>query len=163
LGTVSRSECPVNPPADGRAFEEKPAFRKAVGVATVINAPPDRVWSLLTQAAGIPRWTSTVSHISGRIALGETLAITVPMSKRVFTVMVDVFEPAKRLVWSDGNAVLRGVRTYALAPRAGGGTSFSLVEVFTGLLLPLIAPSLPDFKPMFEQYAADLKTKAEQA
>jgi hypothetical protein len=34
-------------------------------------------------------------------------------------------------------------------------------EVFTGIMLPMIKGSLPDFGPAFETYAADLKRAAE--
>jgi hypothetical protein len=37
-----------------------------------------------------------------------------------------------------------------------------MVEVFKGVMLPMIKGSLPDFKPNFEQYALDLKTAAEK-
>lgn len=32
-----------------------------------------------------------------------------------------------------------------------------MTEVFSGLMLPLIASSLPDFAPAFEAYARDLE------
>ena len=48
------------------------------------------------------------------------------------------------MVWSDGNAVFRGVRTCTLTPTGGGATAFSMEEVFTGVMLPLIGLSLPD-------------------
>jgi hypothetical protein len=34
--------------------------------------------------------------------------------------------------------------------------------VFSGLMLPMIAGSLPDFGPSFETYVADLKREAER-
>jgi hypothetical protein len=37
-----------------------------------------------------------------------------------------------------------------------------MAEVFSGIMLPMIAGSLPDFGPVFEQYASDLKRGAEQ-
>jgi hypothetical protein len=40
-------------------------------------------------------------------------------------------------------------------------TLFEMTEVFSGVMLPLIAGRLPDFRPIFERYAADLKTAAE--
>lgn len=43
----------------------------------------------------------------------------------------------------------------------GRVTEFEMSEVFTGLMLPMIAGSLPDFVPVFDQYAADLKRAAE--
>ena len=36
-----------------------------------------------------------------------------------------------------------------------------MVEVFSGVMLPMIKGSLPDFGPVFERYALDLKKAAE--
>lgn len=148
---------------NGRATESKSGFRRAVSVALTINAAPERVWELLTNAADIPRWNSTVSSVVGQVAVGQRLALKVPISKRTFNVTVDTFDAPHRLVWSDGNAIFRGVRTYTLEPRGADTTLFRMEEVFTGLMLPLIARSLPDFKPVFERYASDLKREAERA
>ncbi len=146
----------------GIAEESVSTFRRVVKVSTVVDAPPERVWALLTDAPAMARWNSTVTSVEGRIAAGQRVQIKVPVSDRVFKVMVDTCEPPRRLVWSDGNVVFRGVRAYTLKPQAGGRTHFEMEEVFTGFLLPLIARSLPDFKPIFEQYAADLKKEAER-
>jgi len=35
-------------------------------------------------------------------------------------------------------------------------------ERFSGLLLPLVTRSMPDFGPVFERYASDLKHEAER-
>jgi hypothetical protein len=37
-----------------------------------------------------------------------------------------------------------------------------MTEVFSGPMLPMIAGRLPDFGPIFERYAADLKAEAER-
>lgn len=81
---------------------------------------------------------------------------------RVFKPTVTELVRAKRMVWSDGMApMFKGVRTFSLEERADGSTDFAMVEVFAGVMLPLIKGSLPDFGPPFEQYAADLKRAAE--
>jgi hypothetical protein len=54
-------------------------------------------------------------------------------------------------------------RTYRLTAEPHGSTQFAIDEVFQGLLLPLIAKSLPDFGVMFERTASDLKAAAEAA
>jgi hypothetical protein len=129
-----------------------------------IRASPDRVWSLLTDAAGFPRWNSTVTRIGGAISLGEKLEIQVPAAPgRTFKPRVTALEPGARMVWSDGAApMFKGVRTFTVAAAGGGGTAFSMEEAFSGVMLPLIAGSLPDFGPIFETYAADLKREAER-
>jgi hypothetical protein len=66
------------------------------------------------------------------------------------------------MVWSDGNAMIKGVRTYTMQPKPDGTTDFTMAEVYTGLMLPMIAASLPDFGPVFEQYLSDLKREAER-
>ncbi len=102
------------------AVKTKSTFRQSVRVDVDITATPEKIWSLLTNVAETPRWNSTITQIDGRVALGEQLKIKVPISTRTFSVKVDIVEPYTRLVWSDGNAVFRGVRTYTLTPKGGG-------------------------------------------
>jgi hypothetical protein len=59
--------------------------------------------------------------------------------------------------------MFQGTRTFTLTPEGDGATRFAMVEVFRGLMLPMIKGSLPDFGPPFEQYAADLKREAESS
>ena len=67
------------------------------------------------------------------------------------------------MVWRDGAApMFQGVRTYVLKPKSDGSTDFLMQEMFSGLMLPMIVKSLPDFGPTFETYAQDLKREAER-
>ena len=59
--------------------------------------------------------------------------------------------------------VFKGVRTFVLTPRNDGSTDFVMEERFSGVNLPLVKGSMPDFGPVFERYASDLKREAEQA
>lgn len=54
------------------------------------------------------------------------------------------------------------MRTFELRPCDDGSTDFAMEERFSGLILPLIRGSLPDFGPIFERYAIDLKREAER-
>jgi hypothetical protein len=58
--------------------------------------------------------------------------------------------------------MFKGVRTFELKRRGDGTTDFAMQERFSGLMLPMIKGSLPDFGPVFERYATDLKTEAER-
>jgi hypothetical protein len=53
--------------------------------------------------------------------------------------------------------------TFVLKSRNDGSTEFVMEERFSGLLLPLVKGSMPDFGPVFERYASDLKREAERA
>lgn len=137
-------------------------FQMSYTVTREIHAPPERVWALLTDAARFPSWNTTVSSITGPIALGTKLAIQVPVAPgRTFTPKVTAFDLNRRMEWSDGMApMFRGVRTFTLTPTATG-TRFEMTETFSGILLPMIKGSLPDFRPVFDTYAADLSRAAE--
>lgn len=145
-----------------KAAVQKSMFRMTTSVEAEIAAPPAKVWPLLTDAMRFPAWNSTVTSIEGPIVLGQKLKIRVPTSPRTFTPTVVEFEPERRMVWRDGFApMFTGTRTYSLTASPGGGTHFAMDEIFSGIMLPLIASSLPDFVPIFAQYAADLKRAAE--
>lgn len=151
-------------PLTGRASKTKSTFRLSCGVAVNIRASPSRVWALLTNAADFPRWNSTVKGIVGHIAAGQKITLRVPYSDRDFNLTVSEFVPDKRMVWRDGAApMFTGVRTYTLTAKGDGSTDFAMEEVFSGLMLPMIAGSLPDFGPPFEKYAEDLKREAERS
>lgn len=133
------------------------------GISAHVRAPVERVWALLTKAAEFPRWNTTVRSIEGEIAPGGKITVRVPSSDRAFSLVVSQFEPTKRMVWSSGGApMFKAVRTFTLVPLSDGTTEFSMVEVLSGLMLPLIKGSLPDFGPMFERYAIDLQRAAEK-
>lgn len=139
------------------------AFRRTVTVTVDVAAGAERVWQLLTDADGFPRWNSTVTEIVGPIAKGTKLAIRVPISKRTFTPTVAELEPPRRMVWRDGaKPMFQGVRTFELAPQSDGSTRFTMTETFSGVMMPLIGRTLPDFVPVFDRYAADLKAEAER-
>jgi hypothetical protein len=148
---------------NGKAEKKSSTFRMECAVAVNVRAEPAAIWALLTNAAEFPKWNSTVTSIEGEIALGNKLALRVPVAPgRVFKPKVTELETERRMVWSDGAApMFKGVRTFTLAPKGDGTTDFSMVEVFSGVMLPLIKGSLPDFGPPFEQYATDLKRAAE--
>ena len=149
---------------NGRASKSKSTFRLECAVGINIKASASRIWSILTNAQDFPRWNSTVKSIEGKIAAGETIKLYATVApQRAFKLTVSEFVPNQRMVWSDGNFIFRGVRTYSLTPKSDGSTDFTMVEVFSGAMLPMIVGSLPDFAPEFDKYAADLKREAEKA
>jgi hypothetical protein len=136
---------------------------KSYDASAVINAAPDTIWAILTDAAGYQSWDSGVVRIEGRIAPGEKIKVYSEVNPgRAFPVRVDEFRPAERMRWTGGAplGLFRGVRTFTLAPE-GSATRFTMREEYTGPLLPLIWRTIPDLGPSFEQFAAGLKARAE--
>ena len=143
---------------DGKAITTKTTFSRETSVSTAINADPSIVWALLTRAADIPRWNSTVTSIKGEIREGETIELKSTLDeKRTFKLKVKEFVPNKRLVWGDA----QGSRVYTLDKGSGNSLLFTMTEKIGGPLFPLFSRFIPSFDESFERYAADLKKEAE--
>jgi hypothetical protein len=138
-------------------------FFMMCGVTLNIHAPAERIWGLLTDAKGFPRWNSTVTAVDGQIREGERLRVNVPGTNRTFTPRVSGVVANERMTWTGGfSPVFKGVRTFELMRCQDGSVDFAMTERFSGLMLPLARRSMPDFGPVFERYADDLKREAER-
>ena len=139
-------------------------FSLTCRVENSIDARPERIWNLLTDAKDFARWNSTVAGIDGRITEGERIRIHVPGSSRTPTLRISGVVPPTRMTWTGGIVpIMRAVRVFELTSRNGDSTLFTMEERLSGLLLPLVRRSLPDFGPIFGIFASDLKREAERA
>ena len=143
---------------DDKATTTKKIFSRETSVSTTINADPSIVWALLTRAADIPRWNSTVTSIKGEIKEGKTIELKSTLDeKRTFKLKVKEFVPNKRLVWGDA----QGSRVYTIDKGLGNSVLFTMSEKIGGPLFPLFSRFIPSFDESFERYVADLKREAE--
>jgi hypothetical protein len=137
---------------------------RAYEATATINAPPERIWAILTDGQAYPDWDSGVERVEGRIAPDETITVYSKVSPgRAFPVKVTDVVPNQQMRWSGGMplGLFRGVRTFRLTPAGDGATRFHVREEYTGPLLPVIWRSMPDLGPSFTQFANGLKARAE--
>jgi hypothetical protein len=137
---------------------------KQFSASTTINASPEKIWSIITDGPHYPEWDPSAIRIEGTIAAGEKLkAFTKLSPNRAFPVKVTEFTPGRKMTWVGGMplGLFKGVRTFALTPTGNGTVDFSLDEVFSGPLLPLIGRTIPDMSKTFEDFCAGLKARAE--
>ena len=131
---------------------------------SLIEANPDTIWAILTDAPNLSRWDSGVERVEGRIAPGETIKVFSKVSPgRAFPVKVTDFTPGRTMRWSGGMplGLFKGERTFSLTQQDSRTTRFTMREEYTGLMLPLIWGSIPDLAPSFQQFATGLKAQAE--
>jgi hypothetical protein len=147
---------------DAQFTRKNGVFTMTCAVKVRIQASAQIVWGLLTDAPGFPRWNSTFTRIEGDIREGARLRLHVPGTNRTFTPTVSGVVPTRRMIWSDGlDAIFKGVRVFTLEPRNDGSTDFAMEEHFSGLVFVLTKGLMPDFRPIFETYANDLKRESE--
>ena len=158
----ARPEAPPKRP-NGLASERTDGtYRVTYAVSSVVAAPIARVWALLVDVGGWPRWHRGVSAVAGRVDVGDRIHVTVS-TPPVYTVAprVVTLDPPHRMVWRDGFApLIGGTRTFELAAE-GARTRFEMTETLHGISLPLVRPVLPDLRQAFDLFAADLRAEAE--
>jgi len=143
--------------------QAKDSFSMKCRVEAKIHTKAEVIWALLTDAKGFSHWNSTVSSIDGHIREGERIRIHVPGTRRTFTPRISDVEVNKHMTWSDGIApIFKGIRTFEIRQCDTGLTEFIMEEKFSGFVFAIIKNRLPDFKPIFETYARDLKNEAER-
>ena len=134
-------------------------------VSRTIAADQEKVWALLADASSWTEWNPTIVSLEGTIAVGNKVKLVSTVNpKRAFKLTVTELNQPRSMTWADGIplGLFKGVRTYRLSP-ADGGTVFTMEEVYSGLLEPLISKSIPDMTQSFEDFADGLKRAAESA
>lgn len=128
-----------------------------------IDASPERIWAMLTNASTYGAWNRAVVSIEGTIATGNTISlVSTANPKRTFKLRVAEMAAPNRMVWSDGMplGLFKGERTYRVEPREGV-THFEMTEEYTGLLSGLFTKAIPDLTESFNLFADSLKVAAE--
>lgn len=135
-----------------------------------IQAPAERVWMLLTDFAAFPHWNPFIRRASGKIQVGERLEVQIqPPGARGMTFRPRVLkaEPQRELRWL-GHLLIPGLfdgeHIFTIESLASNRIRFIQREVFSGLLVPLLARGLDaGTQRGFEEMNQALKARAEQA
>lgn len=105
-----------------------------------IDAPPEQVWNVLTDAPAHAAWNPFMTQISGELTVGKKIDVRIapPGGKAMtFHPTITQVEHGRRLEWL-GQFVVRGVfdgaHTFTLEPLGEGGTRFTQSEKFSGIL-----------------------------
>ena len=113
-----------------------------------IDAPAERVWSLLVDFPSHARWNPFVRSIEGRSEVGQSLKVFIqpPGSSGMhFRPTVVAVEPYREFRWK-GKLLLPGLfdgeHYFKLEAKPGGGLIFHQGELFSGILVPLLRRSL---------------------
>jgi len=118
-----------------------------IATSVPIAASPSTVWKILMDFPAYPDWNPFITSIAGDAAPGESLSVELsrpdkkPMSITPHVVTADV---GSNFAWL-GTIGVRGVfdgHHQFVLESTPEGTQFNHFEKFTGLLVPLVLPSI---------------------
>ena len=138
---------------------------RSFATATLIDAPREDVWSIVTDFESYPRWNPYLRSVRGEAKLGETLDVQLAppggdpdeVSARVF-----VFKPPRKLRWQS-RLVMPGLRDveYEVIVAPIGPRRAQVVQRmrYEGLLAPFIDAA--SIRTGLESMASALERRAE--
>jgi hypothetical protein len=137
---------------------------------TVIHAPAEVVWDILTDFESFPSWNPFIRKASGRLAPGERIEVWLRLYGRRtmrFTPKVTVADRPSRLGWwaqSGIRGILDADRFFVIEP-AGDGVIFRQGEDCSGVIAPIALKLGLESRILqgYERLNHALKARAERA
>ncbi len=135
----------------------------------LIQASPERVWSVLTDFAAYPEWNPFILSLEGKAEWGGHLRVRIRTGEdkeHLFKPVVLQATAPRRLRWLGRLGVpglFDGEHDFELEPE-GSGTLLHQRESFQGFLVPLLWRQVgPATRAGFEAMNRALKARAERA
>jgi len=106
-----------------------------------IDAPPERVWAVLTDLAAYPEWNPFIRHIQGELRVGGKLEVRIQppggagMTFRPTVLAVDAGQELRWLVRLLRPGLHDGEHALRIEALGGGRSRFVQSETFSGLLV----------------------------
>jgi len=143
-------------------------FSKQLSSEILIESSAKRVWELITDFEGFPRWNPFIRRATGEVKIGARLEVFIqPSGTRgmTFHPRVLTVDPNHELRWL-GRLYLPwlfdGEHALIIEPFDENSVKFIQREMFTGLLVPFTRSLLRDTQRGFEEMNKALKQLAEQ-
>jgi hypothetical protein len=156
-GVILVSSCYTGDATDTAASTDG-MFHWTISTAIEIDAPPERVWSVLVDLPAYSEWNPFIVEASGKVAVGERLSLSMalpgrdPMAIAPYLLAV---ESGKELRWK-GKLLLPGLfdgeHVFELTPLQNGRTRLDHWERFGGLLIPIARGMI--YEPTVESFHA---------
>ncbi|MBX0333801.1 SRPBCC domain-containing protein [Pontibacter sp. HSC-14F20] len=134
----------------------------------LINASPEKVWTVLTDFERYPTWNPFIKSINGEKGLGKQLKVSIQPpdgTGMTFKPKVLAFDANKEFRWK-GKLFFKGIfdgeHYFRLTDAGNGTTRFSHGEKFSGFLVALMGGTLDKTKVGFELMNEALKWECER-
>lgn len=121
---------------------------KEIKTEIIINAIPEKVWSILTNFENYPNWNPFIKSIKGEMIIGNKIIARIepPQSKGMtFKPKILTFKTNNELSWVGHflfTGIFDGEHKFELIDNGNGTTIFRQSEKFKGILVPLFKKQL---------------------
>lgn len=137
---------------------------------TVIDAPPERVWAVIVDAASYAQWNTQLAWLGGTPGPGAVLTLRLSAEGAApyeFTPTVSHWEPGVRFAWLARTGLPRvfdGEHFFELEALEGGRTRLINRERYSGVLSLVMQrqPMMQGAPAGFVKMNDELKRRAEQ-
>jgi len=142
---------------------------KQIQTEIIINASPEKVWTILTDFSNYPNWNPFITSIKGPAIVGKKIIARIEPPEAngmTFKPKVLVFKTNEEFRWI-GHLLIPGLfdgeHRFELIDNGNGTTTFRQSETFHGILIPLFKKML-DVNTVngFNLMNEKLKARAEQ-
>jgi uncharacterized membrane protein len=132
-----------------------------------INAPVERVWSVMTDVERWPEWTASVTRVerldAGPFGVGSRARISQPKLPTTIWTVSDL-QPERSFAWTAGASGITTVANHEITPGPADSVTVTLSIRQSGLLSPLVALLAGGLTRRYIRMEAEgLKRKAEGA
>jgi hypothetical protein len=114
----------------------------------LINAQPDKIWTILTDFEKYPSWNPFIKYIKGIVKPNNIIEVRIepPGAKgMVFKPVVLAFDNNKELRWLGKllfSGIFDGEHSFKIIDNKNGTSTFIQSENFKGILVPLFKQQL---------------------
>jgi uncharacterized membrane protein len=133
-------------------------------VSIDIQAPPDRVWAIMSDIRRWHEWTPSVTSIrrldEGPLRVGSRAMVRQPKVPPALWRVTEI-EEGRRFSWVTGTPIARATGRHSVEPTPGGSRATLALE-YSGLLGALVARLLDDINRRYLTMEANgLKARSE--
>ncbi len=146
------------------------AMTRELRTEILIDAPPDRVWDVLTDQGSLEDWNPFIRGMEGELREGGRLRVVLKQpNRKAMTIKPKLLEvsPGRGLRWRGHLGVpglFDGEHIFEFLPAGPTTTRFVHREEFGGILVPMFWRMLDtDTRQGFEDMNKALKERAESA
>lgn len=121
---------------------------KEIKTEIIIEATPQKIWTILTDFKNYPNWNPFIKSIIGNVKVGNKINARIEppnATGMTFKPTILIYDTNKKLSWI-GNLFIKGLfdgeHTFEIIDNKNGSCTFIQSEKFNGILVPLFKKML---------------------